>query len=174
VAEHLRGTADDELSRDFAVARCKEAPVPVISAAMSTGAARRAARRGVGIIGSSLTTLDHERRLTEVYQAAGGTGPDVLIRHVWLGDPPWDAINAKRAEYRQTSRDIGATRSFGADEIIASHDPTEIAARVEAALAYTGKTCLHLRVHVPDIPPELAREQIRLLGERVLPLLRRE
>src|SRR4051812_14163558 len=82
VAAHLGGVApDDELGLDFAVARCRTDPVPVVSAAMSPEAARRAARCGVGIIGSSLTTLPRERELGEEHRAAGGTGPQVLIRH---------------------------------------------------------------------------------------------
>lgn len=172
VATHLSGTADDELARDFAVARCKDAPVPIISAVMSPAAARRAARCGVGTIGSSLTTLDRERRLSEVYRSAGGSGPEVLIRHVWLGKPPREAIAAKQAEYRQTSGSGGA-RFWGADEIITSEDASVIAERLKDALVFTGKTCLHLRVHVPDISPQQAREQVQLLGKHVLPLLRR-
>jgi alkanesulfonate monooxygenase SsuD/methylene tetrahydromethanopterin reductase-like flavin-dependent oxidoreductase (luciferase family) len=182
VVSHLAGTADDEVMLDAAVARCRHAPVPVLSAAMSPTAARRAARCGAGTIGSSLTTLDRERRLSEAYRDAGGAGPEVLIRHVWLGDPPRDAINAKLNEYRRTAEARGAGSSpssssgtpaaFGTDEIIASHDPAEIAGRVAAALAFTGKTCVHLRVHVPGVAPEPIREQVELLGERVVPLLR--
>ena len=135
-----------------------------------------------GTIGSSLTTLARERRLSEAYRDAGGTGPEVLIRHVWLGEPPRDAINAKLNEYRRTASSetspgpadpTASTASrFGTDEIITSHDPAEIAGRLAHALAYTGKTCLHLRIHVPGIAPELAREQIGLLGREVLPILR--
>ena len=179
VVRHLSGRADDETARDLAVARCADAPVPVLSATMSPEAARRAARCGAGTIGSSLTTLDRERLVSEQYRAAGGTGPEVLIRHVWLGEPPRDAINAKLNEYRRTAaaRTAGSAAPapsprFGTDEIIATPDPDELVERVMHAFRVTGKTCLHLRVHVPGVAPEAARTQIRLLGEQVLPRLR--
>jgi alkanesulfonate monooxygenase SsuD/methylene tetrahydromethanopterin reductase-like flavin-dependent oxidoreductase (luciferase family) len=172
---HLSGSGTDEVDLDHAVARCRVAPVPVVSATMSNEAARRAARCGAGTIGSSLTTLDRERQMSEAYRNAGGSGPELLIRHVWLGTPPRDAINAKLAEYRRSgeaSRAAGAAR-FETDEIIASKDADEIAGRLVDALRYTGKTCLHLRVQMPAIPPELVREQIQLLGQEVLPRVRR-
>jgi alkanesulfonate monooxygenase SsuD/methylene tetrahydromethanopterin reductase-like flavin-dependent oxidoreductase (luciferase family) len=172
VTEHLSGAGDDALVVDRAVARCKDHPVPVLSAAMSVTAARRAARCGSGIIGSSLITLDRERRLSEAYRQAGGTGPEMLIRFIWLGDPPTEAIAAKFSEYQRNS---SGRRSpiAGASEIISSRDPGEIADRLLEAMAYTAKTCLHLRVHVPAVPPEAIREQIGAVGESVLPLLRR-
>jgi hypothetical protein len=42
------------------------------------------------------------------------------------------------------------------------------------AMDSTGRRALHLRVHVPGIPPEQIREQIQAVGESVLPLIRRE
>jgi alkanesulfonate monooxygenase SsuD/methylene tetrahydromethanopterin reductase-like flavin-dependent oxidoreductase (luciferase family) len=173
VTAHLSGSADDELSKDFAVAACRGRPIPVLSAALSPEAARRAARCGAGIIGSSLITADRERRLSEVYRAAGGTGPEVLIRYVWLGDPPQSTIDAKFDDYRRSAANTGR-QIVGADEIIHSRDATEIADRLLEAFNYTGKTCLHLRVHVPGISPEMARDQITAVGASVLPLLRRE
>ena len=139
---------------------------------MSLTAARRAARCGAGIIGSSLVPMSRERRLSEEYLAAGGTGPQVLIRHVWLGSPPRDAIEAKLAEYRRSSSEAG--RPLGTDELIAGFDATEIAERVVEAARTAGKTCVHLRVHVPLIPPGQVREQITAIGEQVVPIIRRK
>jgi alkanesulfonate monooxygenase SsuD/methylene tetrahydromethanopterin reductase-like flavin-dependent oxidoreductase (luciferase family) len=173
VTAHLSGTADDDLCRDPAVARCVEHPIPVLSAAMSPGAARRAARCQAGIIGSSLISLQTERDLSEAYRSAGGTGPEVLIRFVWLGELPTDAVNSKFGEYQNTSRIRGASIS-GAAEIIASKDPALIAERLIEAMDLTGREALHLRVHVPGIPPERIREQIQAVGESVLPLIRQE
>jgi alkanesulfonate monooxygenase SsuD/methylene tetrahydromethanopterin reductase-like flavin-dependent oxidoreductase (luciferase family) len=173
VTEHLSGTADDDLCRDPAVARCVEHPIPVLSAAMSPGAARRAARCQAGIIGSSLISLETERDLSQAYRSAGGTGPEVLIRFIWLGDLPTDAVDSKFKEYQNTSRSRGGAIS-GAAEIIASKDPEVIAERLTEAMGFTGRNALHLRVHVPGIPPEQIREQIQAVGESVLPLVRRE
>lgn len=171
VVEHLAGRANDELTRDPAVARCAERPVPVLSAAMSPVAARRAARCGAGIIGSSLVPAGRERRLGEAYREAGGIGPEVLIRFVWLGEPPTAAIGAKFAEYQRNAGDP-ARLAGAAGEIIAGRDPGEIAERLGQAMAESGRSCLHLRVHVPGISPEAARDQIRAVGQSVLPRLR--
>ena len=173
VTEHLSGTADDDLCRDPAVARCVEHPIPVLSAAMSPGAARRAARCQAGIIGSSLISLETERDLSQAYRSAGGTGPEVLIRFIWLGDLPTDAVDSKFKEYQNTSRSRGGAIS-GAAEIIASKDPEVIAERLTEAMGFTGRNALHLRVHVPGIPPEQIHDQIQAVGESVLPLVRRE
>jgi alkanesulfonate monooxygenase SsuD/methylene tetrahydromethanopterin reductase-like flavin-dependent oxidoreductase (luciferase family) len=166
----LSGRATGPLSGDAAVRRCARHPVPVLSAALSRTAARRAARCGAGFIGSSLLSVEQEAELSAAYANAGGTGPRVLIRHVWLGDPPLDAIAAKVGEYRATA--VATGRSFGGNEVIAGHDPSEIAERVAAAARDGDKTCVNLRVHVPGVAPAQAREQIAAVGEQVVPLLR--
>jgi len=171
VASHLSGAAADDLAGDPAVARCRDHPVPVLSAAMSPEAARRAARCRVGIIGSSLVPLDRERRLGAIYRQAGGTGPEVLIRFVWIGPLPVAAVHAKFGDYERASVSAGR-RLTGAAEIITSDDTGEIAERLAEAMATTGRTCLHLRVHVPGVPPEAVREQLGVLGQQVLPRVR--
>ena len=56
--------------------------------------------------------------------------------------------------------------------VIAAPDAGEIAERVVAALAGTGKTAVNLRVHVPGVDPDQARRQIVALGEEVVPVIR--
>jgi len=56
VTDALRGSARGALRSDPAVARCVEHPVPVVSAAASTRAARRAAAAGAGLLFDSLVT----------------------------------------------------------------------------------------------------------------------
>jgi alkanesulfonate monooxygenase SsuD/methylene tetrahydromethanopterin reductase-like flavin-dependent oxidoreductase (luciferase family) len=172
VASHLAGEGDDALADDFAVARCRQHPVPVLSAAMSTEAGRRAARCGAGIIGSSLVTLDRERAVSEAYRSAGGSGPEMLIRFVWLGEPPQSAIASKFGEYQRSSASSGR-RISGAGEIIASTDPAEIAGQLLDAISATRRTCLHLRMHVPAVPPAAVRDQIEAVGSEVVPLVRK-
>lgn len=180
VTGHLSGAVVSDLSRDHAVARCRDRPVPVISAAMSAVAVRRAARCGAGVIGSSMLSVDQERKLGEAYRQAGGSGPEVLLRFVWLGDLPDGPVATKYREYARTSSTsaggdgapAGSHQASGQRAIIASRDPAEIAERLCDALKHSGRTCLHLRVHVPGIPPAMAREQIDALGGEVLPRLR--
>src|SRR4051794_23560960 len=170
IADALSGHASGPLAGDAAVRRCSEHPVPLISAALSGTAARRAARCGTGTIGSSLLSGEQEAALSKAYRDAGGTGPRVLIRHVWLGDPPRDAIAAKVGEYRTNS--AGTGRTFAADEVIASSDANEIAERVVVAMREGDKTCVNIRVHVPGVEPAQARQQIAAVGASVVPLIR--
>jgi alkanesulfonate monooxygenase SsuD/methylene tetrahydromethanopterin reductase-like flavin-dependent oxidoreductase (luciferase family) len=171
IAAALSGRAEGPLAGDAAVTRCTDNPIPMVSAALSRTAARRAARCGVGIIGSSLLSGEQEAALTEAYVNAGGSGPCVLIRHVWLGEPPHDAIAAKVGEYRSTS--AGTGRTFAGDEVIAATDGATIAERVVAAVRQAGRTCVNLRVHVPGVSPAQAMEQIAAVGEEVVPAVKR-
>jgi hypothetical protein len=123
------------------------------------------------MIGSSLLSSVQEAELSDAYIDAGGAGPRMAIRHVWLGDPPREAIAAKVGEYRASS--AGTGRSFAGDELITSSDPAEIAERVVAAVLDSRKTCVNIRVHVPGVAPAQAREQIVAVGEQVVPLVRK-
>ncbi|HEY8059881.1 MAG TPA: hypothetical protein VID94_14060, partial [Acidimicrobiales bacterium] len=51
-------------------------------------------------------------------------------------------------------------------------DPADLATDLLAALEKSGADCLNLRVHVPGITPEMARDQITRLGSDVLPPFR--
>lgn len=173
VTDHLAGRGEGPLARDHAVARCVSQPVPVLSAAMSPAAARRAAACGAGTIGSSLLDVDQERRLSDAYRSAGGTGPQVLIRFVWLGEPPMDAIAAKAADYARSTAAAGRTIAGWGGGIVAEGDPAVLAERLLEARERSRCTALHLRVHVPGVAPEAVRAQIAELGRSVLPHLRR-
>ena len=93
----LHGDDLDPLAGDLALARCKEHPVPVISTALSPGAVRRAAAAGAGIVYDGASALDRLRTLSDAYDQAGGDGPKVLIRRVWLGAPPREAFDRQEA-----------------------------------------------------------------------------
>jgi alkanesulfonate monooxygenase SsuD/methylene tetrahydromethanopterin reductase-like flavin-dependent oxidoreductase (luciferase family) len=56
VSGALRGEATGPLAADPAIAACREHPLPVLSAAASATAARRAARVGAGLLFDSLVT----------------------------------------------------------------------------------------------------------------------
>ena len=88
VAGALGGSEPGRLADDPAVARCALDPVPVVSAAMSEAATRRAARLDVGLLFDSLSTPERIRALVDAYHDAGGSRPCVLVRRVWMGAPP--------------------------------------------------------------------------------------
>lgn len=171
VTRALRGESDEPLSADAALARCREHPVPVLSAVASPTAARRAAANGAGLLFDSLVTPDRVRALVDAFREAGGTGPAVLVRRAWLGAPPRAAVERQLDRYASYAPGAASTH-WGADEMAVGDDPAEVAAALDDALARAGADALNLRVHVPGVGVEAAREQIVRLGSEVVPRLR--
>jgi alkanesulfonate monooxygenase SsuD/methylene tetrahydromethanopterin reductase-like flavin-dependent oxidoreductase (luciferase family) len=167
----LRGQTDDALAGDPAIARCREDPVPVLSAAASATAARRAARVGAGIILDSLSTVARCRELADAYRDAGGTEPVVLVRRVWIGDPPRTSFDDQVDVYRGYAAST-ATATWGADELLTDRDDETLAARVAQTVVDAGADACNVRVHVPGVDPASARAQITRLGEEVVPRVR--
>jgi len=171
VAAALRGESVGALSADAALARCREHPVPLLSAAASATAARRAARVGTGLLFDSLVTSDRVRDLVDAYRAAGGTGSCVLVRRVWLGEPPRADVDRQIDVYRGYAP-TAAPAHWGADEMVVATTAAEVARRLRGVQEAAGVDALNLRVHVPGVSTEAAREQIVRLGNEVLPRLR--
>lgn len=170
LAAMLRGEDLGPLEGDLALAACRERPVPVISTALSPGAVRRAAAAGAGIVYDGASALERLRTLSDTYDEAGGAGPKVLIRRVWLGDPPRDAFDRQAEVYRSYSP--AAAQAHWRDHGFLCHDEgPALADELVAALASAGADTLNLRVQVPGITPAQAREQITRLGAEVLPHL---
>jgi alkanesulfonate monooxygenase SsuD/methylene tetrahydromethanopterin reductase-like flavin-dependent oxidoreductase (luciferase family) len=167
----LRGEADDVLAGDPAIARCREHPIPVISAAASATAARRAARAGAGIIVDSLSNVTRCRELADAYRAADGTEAVVLVRRVWLGEPPRDLFDRQVDVYRGYAS-APASATWGADEMLVDTDADALAARVAQTVLDAGADACNVRIHVPGVDAARARAQIVRLGEEVIPALR--
>jgi alkanesulfonate monooxygenase SsuD/methylene tetrahydromethanopterin reductase-like flavin-dependent oxidoreductase (luciferase family) len=170
ITRQLRGGAEGLLARDTAIARCADYPVPVVSAAASVTAAQRAARIGIGIIFDSLSTPQRCRELTDAYRGAGGPGPCVLIRRVWIGEPPVESVARQLDVYRSYSPP-GAQAHWQGEQLVAG-DANAVAAGLRDTMETAGCDCVNLRVHVPGVAPEPAREQIRRLGDEVVPQFR--
>jgi alkanesulfonate monooxygenase SsuD/methylene tetrahydromethanopterin reductase-like flavin-dependent oxidoreductase (luciferase family) len=171
VVAMLRGEDLGDLAGDKALAVRRERPIPVLSAAVSPTAARRAARLGAGILLEAMSTVARHRELCEEFDAVGGTMPKVLIRRVWLGDLPSAAIEAQRRVYESYSSDE-ARRHWQDDQTVSSTDPSEIAESLATVLDDVGADSLNLRVHLPGIDEPAARAQIERLAQEVVPLLR--
>jgi alkanesulfonate monooxygenase SsuD/methylene tetrahydromethanopterin reductase-like flavin-dependent oxidoreductase (luciferase family) len=161
----LRGEDLGELAGDPALDACRRNPVPVLSAAVSATAARRAAHCGAGILMEGMSSADRLTTLTEAFDRAGGSGSKVLIRRVWLGEVQTDLVRHQRAVYDSYS---GETIRFGDDQTMASGDPAEIVARLCELIDATSTDALNVRVHLPGMPPEAIREQIERLGTEVV------
>jgi alkanesulfonate monooxygenase SsuD/methylene tetrahydromethanopterin reductase-like flavin-dependent oxidoreductase (luciferase family) len=170
VARHLAGKGDPQLMADAAVARCASDPVPMVSAAGGPVAARRAAEAGVGVIYSAFAGSSKLHELTEVYLAAGGVGPRILIRKLWVGsDAPLGALQSQFDSYTTgpaTPAYIESTEGY------VSGEPEEVVHRLYEAARSTGATAFNLRLHLPGISHEQIRQQIELIGSKVLPELR--
>jgi len=169
VAGALGGTEAGLLADDPAVARCASHPVPVVSAAMSPTAARRAARLGVGLLFDSLSTPERVRALADAYHDAGGNRPCVLVRRVWMGAPPTAHVDRQVKRYRAYASP-GAQTHWQGEQMVAADRSATLAEELAAVSARAGVDALNLRVHVPGVAPATARDQIAALGEVVTTL----
>ncbi len=169
VTAALRGDDVGILSGDIALKRCREHPVPVISAAMSLTAARRAAAAGAGLLFAGVSSNDHCREMSDAYRAARGTGPVVLVRRVAVGEGD-KARHGKQVDLYKSYTSEAAQAKWSANQLTAG-DPGTIADSLIADLAATGSDSLNLRVHVPGVSPEAAAGHISGL-EGVLKKLR--
>jgi alkanesulfonate monooxygenase SsuD/methylene tetrahydromethanopterin reductase-like flavin-dependent oxidoreductase (luciferase family) len=164
----LQGDDLGPLDGDLALRRCAADPVTVISTALSPPAVRRAAAVGAGVVYDGASQVERLRPLSDGYDAAGGTGPKVLIRRVWLGDPPREAFDRQADVYRSYSS-ASAQQHWRDSGFLWRDDPAARAADLTRAVADAGATCLNLRIHVPGVTPAMARDQITRLGTEVLP-----
>ena len=168
VVAMLRGDELRALEADPALAACRAHPVPVLSAAMSVTAARRAAGAGAGLLLDGISAPSRLAPLTTVFRAVGGTGPAVLVRRVWVGPVRRHLVDAQRSVYEGM-----AGAQFGDDQTVAADDPAEIAERLRAAQGEAGTDALNLRVHLPGMTPPEVRHQIEALAASVVPALAR-
>ena len=171
LAAMLRGEDLDDLAGDRALRACLESPITVIGTAMSEPAARRAAAAGAGVVYDGASAPDRLGALSATYDAAGGVGPKVLIRRVWLGDPPTEAFDRQVDVYRSYTP-AAAQQHWRDNGFLCRDTPEQLAADLAAARTESGADVLNLRIHVDGVAPDEAREQIRCLGTEVLPLLR--
>lgn len=171
LAAMLTGRDLGDVANDRALAACADAPVPVVSTAMSAPAVRRAARAGAGILFDGATAPERLGELSREYIAAGGEGRRVLIRRVWLGDPPRDAFDRQLEVYRSYSP-AAAQQHWRDNGFLCRDDAAALADDLAAAMREARADALNLRVHVPGVSPDAARDQIAQLGEEVVPLVR--
>jgi alkanesulfonate monooxygenase SsuD/methylene tetrahydromethanopterin reductase-like flavin-dependent oxidoreductase (luciferase family) len=170
IVDMLRGQNLGVLKGDPALQRCSGSPIPVVSAAASTAAASRAARSGAGILTEGMSSARRLRSFCDAYDAAGGTGPKVMIRRVWIGEPKAELVAQQRSVYQSYA---AGNRPLTRDQTLVTTDPVEMGQRLLASCLEAGADSINLRVHLPGVTPAEAREQITMLTESVLPGLRR-
>jgi alkanesulfonate monooxygenase SsuD/methylene tetrahydromethanopterin reductase-like flavin-dependent oxidoreductase (luciferase family) len=171
VASALAGRAAPPLAADQALSALAPGAVPVISAAMSRAAVRRAARRGVGLLTDGLSRLERVRQLVDWYREEGGDGPGVLTRWVWCGQQDPARIEAEAARYASYTPDRRRAR-FADDNGTISGPADQVASGLLQAVAETGATVLNLRVHAMGVTGPEVLDQIATIGAGVLPAVR--
>jgi hypothetical protein len=134
---------------------------------MGFTAVRRAARLGVGILFDSLSRPERCQELSDAYREAGGTGPCILIRRAWVGTPSRARVDAQVDVYRSYSPS-SAQSHWGGDELVTGADGPTVAEALVDAARRAGADALNLRVHVPGVGRDAAREQIVRLGDEVV------
>jgi len=168
----LSGDVADDLAGDPALRLLRECPIPVVSAASSLTACRRAARVGCGVLLESNITTDEVTRQVTTYRDSGGSGPIVLVRRAWIGDDPPVELEAARDQLvRATVPDYRRGAWLAPADMIVHGAVDRVADELVAIVRATGAQVLNLRVHVPGIAPSEMIRQIGLIGA-ALPLIR--
>ena len=168
----LGGRDDDPLAADHAVRALGDRHIPIVGAAGSARAARRAAAAGIGLLMDSMASPEELAAVAAVYSAAGGDGPRVLGRRIWVGEPPLELFEAQLAAYRSKA-DAGSFMQSVTTSALIGGSVDSIVERVVAAAQAAGASALALRIHLPGLDPAIADEQITTVGEELLPPLRR-
>jgi len=168
----LRGDDDTPLGADRAIARTASAPLPMVVAAQSPAAVRRAARLGLGILYDSLQTGEVTARLSAAYLEAGGLGARIAIRRVWIGDPPDDEMAAQMAHYRSYAPE-SAMKNWDGDQLIAAPTAAEAADRLGDFLDAAGCDTVNVRIHVKGLSPAQVEDQLGQHAGEFLDTLRR-
>jgi alkanesulfonate monooxygenase SsuD/methylene tetrahydromethanopterin reductase-like flavin-dependent oxidoreductase (luciferase family) len=172
VAAALRGEAESPLAEDAAVAALRSAPVPVVSAAQSLTAARRAAAARIGLLFDSIISLERATEVAAAHRAAGGEGARIMLRRVWIGDPPQTAVATQMDRFRAAAPDRAKQHWAPDGGLVAGRDPLEVAQRLDDQIRSTGCTAINLRVFHAGVTPDAVRDQIERIGTEVLPRLR--
>ncbi|HEY8523818.1 MAG TPA: LLM class flavin-dependent oxidoreductase [Acidimicrobiales bacterium] len=172
VTAALAGRASGPLADDPAVAALAASPIPAVGAAQGPVAARWAAAAGAGLLFDSIIAVQRAAEVAAAYREAGGTGPCVLIRRAWVGEPPDREVAAQMDRFRRMAPDRAQAHWAAAGGLVADPDPAAVAERLRAQRDAAGCDALNLRVFHAGITPATARGQIEALGAEVLPRLR--
>lgn len=172
LAAALGGHPDGPLAAEPGIAALQPGDIPMVAAVQADKTVRRAAGQGLGVLFDSLQTLDRTRALTDAYRDAGGTGPTVLIRRVWVGAPPTGNMAAQMDRYRGYAPQRAMAQWGDDDALIAGTTGTEVAERLHDALVTAGCDTVNIRVFLAGLTPAQVRDQIAHHGADTLPRLR--
>ncbi len=177
VVDALRGAARGPVGGDPGVAALAEAPIPMVSAAQSPAAGRRAGGLGIGLLFDSLVSISRAAEVSAAHEAAAqdaaaGGGARILIRRAWVGSLPASSTGAQMARYARAAPDAARAHWAADGGLVASPDPAEVSERLASQARDAGCDTLNLRVFQAGMSATQVRDQIERLGADVLPALR--
>lgn len=172
VVDALRGRAAGPLGADPAIAACRAAPIPMAVAAQSVAAAERAARLGLAVLYDSLQGVERLARLSQRHAAAGGDAARILIRRVWIGAPPSEAIDRQMEAFRSVTTAAGRSGWGDGSNTVVADDGAGAAEQLVELMRATGSDTLNVRVMVLGLRPADVRRQLELHATDLLPRLR--
>ena len=161
VVDALRGRDDSPLGRDRAVRRLADDPMPIVIAAQSAPACRRAARLGCGVLYDSLQSCEVSARLGAAHREAGAETGRVLIRRVWIGDPPASEMAAQMGHYRSYANEA-ATKNWSDESLVHGASPAAAADALLEVLDASDCDTVNVRVHVKGLTPDQVDTQLDL------------
>ncbi|MEO0493300.1 MAG: LLM class flavin-dependent oxidoreductase [Actinomycetota bacterium] len=171
VVEALRGRDPGPLGRDRAIRRLADDPMPIVVAAQSAPACRRAARLGCGVLYDSLQSAEVSARLGAAHREAGADHGRVLIRRVWIGPPPDAEMAAQMDHYRSYANDA-ATKNWADDSLVHGATAAAAAEALLEVLAASDCDTVNVRVHVKGLTPEQVDDQLDLHGDGFVEAIR--
>ena len=97
--------------------------------------------------------------------------PTILIRRVWIGDPPTEQMSAQMDHYRSYAP-AGALKNWADDSLVHGADGAEAAEALHAVLRDSDADTVNVRIHVKGLHPGQVDEQLDRHRDELLPRLR--
>jgi alkanesulfonate monooxygenase SsuD/methylene tetrahydromethanopterin reductase-like flavin-dependent oxidoreductase (luciferase family) len=156
---------------DPAIAAWAEHAPPLLSAANSGVAVKRAAARGLGIFFPGGEPRPRLQALIATYREAGGAGPVVKIRTLWMGTPPPGALEERDRIYREAAAASGARHASGFAEPFAYGSDERILDEVAKDFDALDIDAINVRFYLKGVDHATVLDQIERFGHAVLPRL---
>lgn len=172
IVDTLRGLVEGPIGNDLAVRQCKHRPIPMVVAAQSKEACMRAAKLNLGILFDSLQSPEASMKLASAYREAGGDGPVILIRRVWIGSPPTAKIRAQMEHYHSYASARAKGNWTQGDGTVVASNGEEAAEQLLKILDNSGCDTVNIRVHVAGLDSEEISEQIKAHEDSLVPALK--
>jgi len=174
VIKTLRGSPEGPLREDLSIQNCLSNPIPMVIAAQSSQACIRAAKLDCGVLFDSLQAPSVSRNLSRQYKEAGGSGPVILIRRVWIGNSPKSAIEAQMRHYHSYANERAKANWGPGDSTIVAKDGEQAASQLLEVLRESECDTVNVRVHVAGLESGQIREQLLNHEADFLPVLKNE